>query len=193
MLRPRVWVVTLVFLALIANIAPVQARSLPNGVIVIDPSDDPPADLLDAEEVERITRLQSADFPLPFSGVSPNDESLLIESDEGLALLDLADGALRLIDPLYFERFVPLPLLGFSAFHWLDTETLGVLAVDLGASDPEMSLVRMLIGRAWPSASSVPAFPQELRSSRWHPICANSYSCCYQRRRRRHSVRLACV
>ncbi len=147
MLRPPLWVVTLVFLALIANIAPVQARPLSNGVILVDPSDDPPADLLDSEEVERISRLQSADFPLPLSAVSPNDESLLIDSDEGLALLDLADGALRPIDPLYFERFVPLPFVGFSAFHWLDAETLGVLAVDLGTSDPELSLVRMLIDR----------------------------------------------
>jgi dipeptidyl aminopeptidase/acylaminoacyl peptidase len=146
-MRPRRWVLALILFTLIASVAPAQARPLPNNVIVIDPAEDPPPNLLLAEEVERIERLQGAAFPLPFSPVSPNDESVLLISDEDLGLLDLVDGTTRLIDPGYFERFVPLPLLGFSSFSWLDAETLGVLALDLDARSPDDALVRLYIDR----------------------------------------------
>lgn len=146
-MRPRRWVLALVLLALVASVAPAQAGSLPNNIFVVDPSEDPPPDLLQPEEVERIEQLQNAAFPLPFSEVSPNDESVLLVSDDDLVILDLADGATRLIDPAPFERFVPLPLLGFSRFSWLDAETLGVLALDLGATSAEEAFVLLQIDR----------------------------------------------
>lgn len=159
-MRTQRWVFAAVILLLIASVVPAQARPLPNNVIVVDPYGDPPPNLLTAAEVERIALLEDAAWPLPLSPVSPNDASVLLVNGDDLAFLDLADGALRTINPAYFERYLPLPLLGFSSFSWMNNDTLGALALDLGSQDFEDSLVRIYIHR---QSSAVWSEPVRIR------------------------------
>ncbi|RRR71219.1 MAG: S9 family peptidase [Candidatus Viridilinea halotolerans] len=146
-MRSHRWVLALVILVLIAAVVPAHARPLPNNIIVVDPNEDPPPNLLTGEEVERIALLKHAALPLPMSPVSPNDESVLLMSDDEIAFLDLADGAIRSVDPAYFDRYIPLPLLGFSKFSWMNNDTLGALALDMGANSFDDALVRLYIHR----------------------------------------------
>ncbi|MFV9506795.1 MAG: prolyl oligopeptidase family serine peptidase [Oscillochloridaceae bacterium umkhey_bin13] len=148
MLRLR-WALGLLALVLLATITPVAARPLPGNILLVDQIEEVPADLLDEAELERLTRLQRETvYTLPISPVSPDDAFVLVSSEEQIGLLDLREGDIRPLDLERFGPYLPLPLAGFSRFSWLDTQTLGVLGLDLSAGPGQSALVRIWINRA---------------------------------------------
>lgn len=147
-MRLHRWVLALLILAIAAGVAPGLASALANNLIVVDQEADPPADLLDEAERERIARLQDeAVYTLPFSPVSPDDSTILLTAGEELLFLNLADGDTTPLTPDDLGPYVPLPLLGFSRFSWLDATTLGALAVNAEATSEEEAFVRLGIDR----------------------------------------------
>lgn len=142
---------SLVLLAvlILAGAGPLRAQERANNVVVVDPSaDEPPPNLLADEEVARISRLQTETVvAVPVSPVSPDDQVVLVSSEERIGLLNIQDGSSVAFDAEAFSRYAPLPLLGISAFSWLDARTLGALAVDFGTPRQDEALVRMRIDR----------------------------------------------
>ncbi len=178
-MRTQLWVLTLLVLIVTVGFAalpaPAAARPTPAAPNVIEvQADDPPPDLLAAEEVARIKRIQGdALYAVPYSPVSPDDRFVLLISDETIGLLEINDGSLREIEPERLGPYLPLPLIGFSEFSWLDQHTLGALAVNMEATDADSVLVRMLINSesleiwaeplALPSSSSLVSIAPDLR------------------------------
>ncbi len=150
------WVLALLLLALIVGAAPTQARLSTNSIIVVDRSAEAPEDLLSEAERERIGQLQdNAVFTLPLSPVSPDDTSVFVSSGEQIGFLNIEDGSTRAIVPESFEPYVPLPLVGFTRFSWLDATGLGALALDLQAPEEE-AFVRLRIDRESLAISAEP-------------------------------------
>lgn len=146
-MRTRRPFLLLMALFVVAGVAPALAQEQANKILVVDPSaESPPANLLGDEEVERIARLQTETvLAAPVSPVSPDDRLALITSGEQIGFLNIQDGSSVALDTEAFSRYAPLPLLGISAFSWLDERTLGSLAVDFGTPDPGAALVRLRI------------------------------------------------
>ncbi len=155
-MAPQRWLLALLILACAAGLAPARAQAPQNNIVVVDP-DRPPRNLLSDEEVARIERLQTETVtPLPLSPVSPDDQVVLVVSDEQLGLLNLRDGSSLAIDPERFGSFAPLPLSGFTRFSWLDGRTLGALAINFAAARPEESFVKLRIDRETLAISAEP-------------------------------------
>jgi dipeptidyl aminopeptidase/acylaminoacyl peptidase len=148
-MRTRWPLIVALALLVVAVAAPARAQEQANGVVLFDPSaDEPPPPLLADDEVERIDRLQNeAVYTLAVSPVSPDDQYVMVSSGEQIGLLNIQDGSSVALDSAIFERFVPLPLLGLAPFSWLDTTTIGTLAIDLASRDPATALVRLAIDR----------------------------------------------
>jgi dipeptidyl aminopeptidase/acylaminoacyl peptidase len=146
MMRLRAWVLALVVLLAFVAVVPRQAQALPSTIQVVDRNEDPPPDLLDEEELERIARLQNDGvYTLPLSPVRPDDTLVFVTSGEQIGFLNLIDGSSAAINPESFGPFVPLPLLGVTRFAWLDPTGLGSLAINQLAVSPENAFVRLRI------------------------------------------------
>jgi dipeptidyl aminopeptidase/acylaminoacyl peptidase len=146
---PQRWSLALLVLVLLAGLTPAQAQQsrANNNILTVDAT-DAPEDLLAPEEVERIARLQRDVFGIaPFSPVSPDDQMVLVSSEEQIGFLNIQDGTTRAINPEAFGPFAPLPLLGFSSFSWLDERTLGALAINFDARTADEAFVKLLINR----------------------------------------------
>ncbi|WP_097653019.1 S9 family peptidase [Candidatus Chloroploca asiatica] len=156
-MRLHTWMFVLLIVAMAASVTPVQAQTGPNNVVSVRFDEKRPPDLLSEEEVERIARLQGETvYTVPSSPVSPDDQTILYTSDETIGFLNIQDGSTVVIDPELFGPFIPLPLLGFSDFAWLDNETLGSVALDLRAFEPEDAFVKLGINRSTLELSVMP-------------------------------------
>lgn len=149
-MRSYRWMLALIVLALVATVAPAQAQSrIKNNIVVVNPFDDvEEKDLLPEAEVEKIDRLQNdVTYLVPFSPVSPDDQAVLVIGSEELGFLDINDGSTTAIDVDSFGPIIPLPLLGFSSFNWVDSRTLGALSLNFAADSFEEAFVVLLIDR----------------------------------------------
>lgn len=146
---PRPVYLLLILIVCAAAITPVHARGMRNNILIVKASRNGELpNLLSAEEVERIKQLQTQTvFVLPISSPSPDDRTIFVTSNEQVGFLDLQDGQLRRINEEVFERFQPLPLLGFSRFAWIDDDGLGALAFDSNSRNSEDSFVRIRLDR----------------------------------------------
>lgn len=144
-MRLHTLALALLAVVLVAAAVPLPARALPNQLLVVGPG-DPPDDLLDEAELERIARLQrDAVYTLPTSPVRPDDRMVFVTSGEQLGFLDLADGSSRELPAERLGPFVPLPLLGITRFSWVDDTGLGALAVNTLATSEDEAFVRLRI------------------------------------------------
>ena len=145
----RRWLRLLLILACATVVVPAQAQQTRNNVVNVDASrPGQRQDLLEPEEVERLERIQTETaLYLPFSPPSPDDQMIFVVSEEQVGFLNLSDGTIRMVDPEAFGSLVPLPLVGFSRFTWLDDQHLGALGVDERARKAEEAFVKLRINR----------------------------------------------
>lgn len=149
-MRPYRWLLALIVLALVATVAPAQAQSrIKDNIVVVNPFDDVEEDnLLTDEEIEKIDRLQNElYFVAPFSPVSPDDQAVLVITPDELGFLNINDGSTVAIPVEDLGPIVPLPLLGFFNFSWVDDRTLGALAINFAADTIEEAYIVLLIDR----------------------------------------------
>ncbi|NTW01951.1 MAG: S9 family peptidase, partial [Oscillochloris sp.] len=151
------WLPALLALILVFGVASAQAQeSKPktktkNNIVTVEQTseDEDLPTLLDDKEVAKIKHLQDDLFlTVPASPVSPDDQVVLVTtSDDQLAFLNINDGSSVALPLEALGPFMPLPLLSISQYTWLDSETLGMLALNFEATTPEDALVLLGINR----------------------------------------------
>jgi dipeptidyl aminopeptidase/acylaminoacyl peptidase len=152
-MRSQYWLLAIVALALLVGQARVRAEE--QGVVIdqgrnvylVDDSKGEINNLLPAEEVQKIRRLQTEARPLGIiSPISPDDQAALAYIGDRAGFLDLQDGRFMPLGERIFDgRFVPIvSLLGVTPWGWRDDRTLvgvGVEVVDPRGNDINPAIV----------------------------------------------------
>jgi len=139
-MRNQYWLLAIVALALLVGQAHRSAEAQEvvvdkgQNVYLVDSSKGELNNLLPAEEVAKIRRLQTEDQPVGlFSPISPDDQAALAYIGERLGFLNVQEGTFApLSEQLMSSRFVPIvSLLGFTPWGWRDGRTLVGVGVEL--------------------------------------------------------------
>jgi dipeptidyl aminopeptidase/acylaminoacyl peptidase len=170
-MRKQYWLLPIVALALLVGQAHRNAEAQEvvvdqgQNVYLVDSSKGEINNLLPAEEVEKIRRLQNEDRSTGLiSPVSPDDQAVLAYIGDRLGFLNVQDGSFTpLGDQLMSSRFVPIvSLLGFTPWGWRDGRTLeGVGVEQLDSSGNEINPALVSIDRLTGEVAGV-ALPREL-------------------------------
>jgi dipeptidyl aminopeptidase/acylaminoacyl peptidase len=170
-MRNQYWLLAIVALALVVGQAhrSVEAQEVVidkgQKVYLIDSSKGELNNLLPAEEVEKIKRLQTEDQSVGLlSPISPDDQAVLANIGERLGFLNVQDGAFApLSEQLFSGHFVPLvSLLGYAPWGWRDDRTLVGVGVELLDPDGnEVNPALVTIDRLTGEIDGV-ALPREL-------------------------------
>ncbi|HEU5102005.1 MAG TPA: prolyl oligopeptidase family serine peptidase [Roseiflexaceae bacterium] len=170
-MRKQYWLLAVVALALLVGQAHTSAGAQEvvvdkgQNVYLVDSSKGELNNLLSAEEVEKIRRLQNEDRSVGLvSPISPDDQAALAHIGDRLGFLNVQDGSFApLGEQLMSSRFVPIvSLLGFTPWGWRDDRTLvGVGVEQLDASGNEINPAIVSIDRLTGEIDGV-ALPREL-------------------------------
>lgn len=145
----------LLFLVFLLAGAPVEAAIGP-----INPA-QPAASLLGKADSDKLAALQTFIYPVPLSDISPDDRTMFVgflrgfSEVAGIGFIDITTGAFRSIDRRAFISSAT------GEYRWLDSETLGYIALDRSAGPVQVTINRAT-GTVRRAPLSLPGFPLTL-------------------------------
>jgi dipeptidyl aminopeptidase/acylaminoacyl peptidase len=165
-MRVQRWLLVPLVLALLGVVVPAYANDNPavidrgRNVYEVDGRKGEIANLLPAEDVEKIKRLQTGTAAVQLlSRPSPDDAAVLAGIGNTLGFLSLADGDVVPVDTRVFGRVLPLGLLGRAGgSFWLNERILGVIGVDLDDISFGLIAIDRVTGEV--DLFAIPGYPQ---------------------------------
>jgi hypothetical protein len=169
-MRIQRWLLVPLVFALLGIVVPAYADDNPavidrgRNVYEIDGRRGDIANLMPIEDVEKIRRLQTGTSPVQLlSRPSPDDQAVLAGVGSTLGFINIQDGGLVPVDTRVFGRVLPLGLLGRAGgTFWLNERVLGVIGVDLEATEEDLLFGLIAIDRVTGRVRlfAIPGYPQ---------------------------------